>query len=181
MQLKQSIQTSWKEAARQPKILWMKTLLTMGKTVHITYAIRALMQFNVQRKFVSDIVWGEFIRYKFDSKFKELDSIVEKAFLRIKKNSKKSQVRLSEIILLPGPKRPMNKTLELANEIIKSVNRGANFNAIARQYSAAGTARSGGSLGWVLIDQLSPEMQEEIQKIEVGAVKRNATRWTWSF
>ena len=125
---------------------------------------------NVQRKFVSDIVWGEFIRYKFDSKFKELDSIVEKAFLRIKKNSKKSQVRLSEIILLPGPKRPMNKTLELANEIIKSVNRGANFNAIARQYSAAGTARSGGSLGWVLIDQLSPEMQEEIQKIEVGAV-----------
>jgi peptidyl-prolyl cis-trans isomerase SurA len=125
---------------------------------------------NVQRKFVSDIVWGEFIRYKFDSKFKELDSIVEKALMRIKKNSKKSQVRLSEIILLPGPKRPINKTLELANEIIKSVNRGANFNAIARQYSAAGTARSGGSLGWILIDQLSPEMQEEVQKIEVGAV-----------
>lgn len=125
---------------------------------------------TVQAKFVSDIVWGEFIRYKFDSKFKELDSIVDKALLRIKKNSKKSQVRLSEIILLPGPKRPMEKTLELANEIIKSVKRGANFNAIAKQYSAAGTARSGGSLGWVLIDQLSSEVQEEIQKIEVGAV-----------
>ena len=125
---------------------------------------------NVQAKFVSDIVWGEFIRYKFDWKFKELDSIVDKALLRIKKDSKKPQVRLSEIILLPGPKRPINKTLELANEIIKSVNRGANFNAIARQYSAAGTARSGGSLGWVLADQLSPEVQEEIQKIEVGAV-----------
>jgi len=125
---------------------------------------------NVQAKFISDIVWGEFIKYKFDNKFKELDSIVDKALLRIKKNSKKSRVRLSEIILLPGPKRPMNKTLELANEIIKSVNRGANFNAIARQYSAAGTARSGGSLGWVFIDQLSPEVQEEIQKIEVGAV-----------
>ena len=125
---------------------------------------------NVQAKFVSDIVWGEFIRYKFDWKFKELDSIVDKALLRIKKDSEKPQVKLSEIILLPGPKRPINKTLELANEIIKSVNRGANFNAIARQYSAAGTARSGGSLGWVLADQLSPEVQEEIQKIEVGAV-----------
>ena len=125
---------------------------------------------NVQAKFVSDIVWGEFIKYKFESKFKELDSIVGKALQRIEKNSKKSQVRLSEIILLPGPKRPMNKTLELANEIIKSVNRGANFNAIARQYSAAGTARSGGSLGWVLIDQLSPEVKKEIQKIEVGEV-----------
>ena len=79
----------------------MKTLLTMGKTVHIIYAIMGIDASNVQRKFVSDIVWGEFIRYKFDSKFKELDSIVEKALLRIKKNSKKSQVRLSEIILLP--------------------------------------------------------------------------------
>ena len=125
---------------------------------------------NVQSKFVSDIVWGEFIKYKFNSKFKELDSIVDKALMRIKRNSKQPQVRLSEIILLPGPKRPMNKTLKLANEIIKSVNRGANFNAIARQYSAAGTARSGGSLGWVLIDQLSPEVKEAIQKIEVGAV-----------
>ena len=141
-----------------------------GKNGSNTLRDKGIDASNVHRKFVSDIVWGEFIRYKFDSKFKELDSIVDKAILRIKKNSKKSQVRLSEIILLPGPKRPMNKTLELANEIIKSVNRGANFNAIARQYSAAGTARSGGSLGWILIDQLSPEVREEIQKIEVGAV-----------
>ena len=125
---------------------------------------------NVQTKFVSDIVWGEFIRYKFDRKFKELDSIVDKALMRIKKDSKKPQVKLSEIILLPGPKRPINKTLDLANEIIKSVNRGADFNAIARQYSAAGTARSGGSLGWVLTDQLSPAVYDELQKIEVGAV-----------
>ena len=141
-----------------------------GKTGSHNLRDKGIDARNVQAKFVSDIVWGEFIKYKFDNKFKELDSIVDKALLRIKKNSKKSQVRLSEIILLPGPKRPMNKTLELANEIIKSVKRGANFNAIARQYSAAGTARSGGSLGWVLIDQLSPEVQEEIQKIEVGAV-----------
>ena len=141
-----------------------------GKTGSNNLRDKGIDARNVQEKFVSDIVWGEFIKYKFANKFKELDSIVNRTLLRIKKNSKKSQVKLSEIILLPGPKRPMNKTLELANEIIKSVNRGANFNAIARQYSAAGTARSGGSLGWVFIDQLSPEVQEEIQKIEVGAV-----------
>ena len=44
---------------------------------------------TVQAKFLSDIVWGEFIRYKFDGKFKELDAIVDKALLRIKNNSKK--------------------------------------------------------------------------------------------
>ncbi|MFL2845858.1 MAG: peptidylprolyl isomerase [Candidatus Puniceispirillaceae bacterium] len=141
-----------------------------GKKGSLNLRDRGIDALKVQGKFVSDIVWGEFIRYKFDRKFKELDSLVDKALLRIKKDSKKPQVKLSEIILLPGPKRPLNKTLELANEIIKSVNRGANFNAIAREYSAAGTARSGGSLGWVLTDQLSAEVQEEIEKIEVGAV-----------
>ncbi len=125
---------------------------------------------NIHSKFITDIAWGEFIRYKFKSKFNELDSIVNKALIQIKKSANQPQVNLSEIVLLPEPNRPINKTLELANEIIKSVNRGANFNAIARQYSAAGTARSGGALGWVLIDQLPPEIRKEIQKIEVGAV-----------
>ena len=131
---------------------------------------------NIQSKFLTDIVWGEFIRYKFESKFKELDSIVDKALIQIKKNANQPQVNLSEIILLTGPNRPMNKTLELANEITKSVNRGANFSAIARQYSAAGTARSGGLLGWLLIDQLSSEIQQEIQMIEVGDVSKPLQR-----
>ena len=131
---------------------------------------------NIQSKFLTDIVWGEFIRYKFKSKFNELDSIVDKALIQIKKNAKQPQVKLSEIILLTEPNRPLNKTLELANEIIKSVNRGANFSAIARQYSAAGTARSGGSLGWVLIDQLPSEIQKEIKKIEVGDVSNPLQR-----
>ena len=39
-----------------------------------------------------------------------------------------------------------------------------------RDSTRAGTAQSGGSLGWILIDQLSPELKEEVQKIEVGAV-----------
>lgn len=119
---------------------------------------------NIQSKFVTDVVWSEFIRYKFSNKFNDLDSIVDKSMARIKSNAKQPQVKLSEIILVPKPNRPMNKTLELGNEIIKSVNRGADFSAIARQYSAAGTARSGGSLGWVLIDQLPLKIQEEIRK-----------------
>ena len=129
---------------------------------------------NIQSKFVSDIVWGELIRFKFKNKFAELDSIVDKSLEQIRKNAKQPQVNLSEIVLLPEPNRPMNKTLELASEIIKSVNRGANFSAIARQYSAAGTARSGGALGWVLVDQLPPEIQEEVQRIEVGTVSAPA-------
>ena len=125
---------------------------------------------NIQQKFITDIVWGEFIRFKFQTKFAELDTIVDKVLARIEANARQPQVKLSEIILLPEPNRPLDRTLFLANEIIKAVNNGANFNAIAKQYSASGTATNGGQLGWVMLDQLPDHIQEQVKMTKVGAV-----------
>jgi len=125
---------------------------------------------NIQQKFITDIVWGEFIRFKFQTKFAELDTIVDKVLARIEANARQPQVKLSEIILLPEPNRPLDRTLFLANEIIKAVNNGANFNAIAKQYSASGTATNGGQLGWVVLDQLPDHIQEQVKMTKVGAV-----------
>ena len=125
---------------------------------------------NIQQKFITDIVWGEFIRFKFQTKFAELDTIVDKVLARIEANARQPQVKLSEIILLPEPNRPLDRTLFLANEIIKAVNNGANFNAIAKQYSASGTAANGGQLGWVMLDQLPDDIQEQVKMTKIGAV-----------
>ena len=125
---------------------------------------------NIQQKFITDIVWGEFIRFKFQTKFAELDTIVDKVLSRIEANARQPQVKLSEIILLPEPNRPLDRTLVLANEIIKAVNNGANFNAIAKQYSASGTATNGGQLGWVMLDQLPDHIQEQVKMTKIGAV-----------
>ena len=125
---------------------------------------------NIQQKFITDIVWGEFIRFKFQTKFAELDTIVDKVLASIEANARQPQVKLSEIILLPEPNRPLDRTLFLANEIIKAVNNGANFNAIAKQYSASGTATNGGQLGWVILDQLPDHIQEQVKMTKIGAV-----------
>ena len=125
---------------------------------------------NIQQKFITDIVWGEFIRFKFQTKFAELDTIVDKVLARIEANARQPQVKLSEIILLPEPNRPLDRTLFLANEIIKAVNNGANFNAIAKQYSASGTATNGGQLGWVMLDQLPDDIQDQVKMTKIGAV-----------
>jgi len=124
----------------------------------------------IQQKFITDIVWGEVIRFKFQTKFAEMDTIVDKVLNRIEANAKQPQVKLSEIILLPEPNRPLDRTLVLANEIIKAVNNGANFNSIAKQYSASGTATNGGQLGWVMLDQLPDDIQGQIKMTKVGAV-----------
>ena len=141
-----------------------------GKTGSQSLREQGIDSSNIQQKFITDIVWGEIIRFKFQTKLAELDTIVDKVLSRIKANAKQPQVKLSEIILLPEPNRPLDRTLVLANEIIKAVNNGANFNAIAKQYSASGTAANGGQLGWVMLDQLPDDIQAQVKMTKIGAV-----------
>ena len=141
-----------------------------GKTGSQSLREQGIDSSNIQQKFITDIVWGEVIRFKFQTKFAELDTIVDKALSRIEANARQPQVKLSEIILLPEPNRPLDRTLVLANEIIKAVNNGANFNAIAKQYSASGTATNGGQLGWVMLDQLPDDIQDQVKMTKIGAV-----------
>jgi peptidyl-prolyl cis-trans isomerase SurA len=141
-----------------------------GKTGSQSLREQGIDSSNIQQKFITDIVWGEVIRFKFQTKFAEMDTIVDKVLRRIEANARQPQVKLSEIILLPEPNRPLDRTLVLANEIIKAVNNGANFNAIAKQYSASGTAANGGQLGWVMLDQLPDDIQGQIKMTKIGAV-----------
>ena len=127
---------------------------------------------SIQDKFVADLVWNEFIKFKFQAKFGNLDSTVDKVLERIDANARKPQVKLSEIILMPEPNRPLDATVKLAEEIIKAVGRGANFNAIARQYSAAGSATNGGQIGWVMVDQLPADIQQALDKTAIGDITR---------
>jgi peptidyl-prolyl cis-trans isomerase SurA len=141
-----------------------------GKTGSQSLREKGIDSGNIQQKFITDIVWGKVIQFKFQTKFAELDIIVDKVLSRIEANAKQPQVKLSEIILLPEPNRPLDRTLVLANEIIKAVNNGANFNAIAKQYSASGTAANGGQLGWVMLDQLPDDIKEQVKMTKIGAV-----------
>jgi len=141
-----------------------------GKTGSQSLREQGIDSSNIQQKFITDIVWGEVIRFKFQTKFAELDTIVDKALSRIEANARQPQVKLSEIILLPEPNRPLDRTLVLANEIIKAVNNGANFNAIAKQYSASGATTNGGQLGWVMLDQLPDDIQDQVKMTKIGAV-----------
>ena len=52
----------------------------------------------------------------------------------------------------------MVDTRELADQLIRRLQGGADFAALARDFSKDGTARAGGELGYVRLDMLSPEI-----------------------
>ena len=125
---------------------------------------------SIQQKFVTDLAWASFIQAKFSNKLGDVDAKIDAELARILEDATKPQTRVSELVLVPEPSRPLQDTLKLANEIVSAVSQGANFNAIAQQYSVAGSAQNGGRLGWLSTSQLPQNISDALAKIDVGAV-----------
>ena len=125
---------------------------------------------SIQQKFVTDLAWASFIQAKFSNKLGDVDVKIDAELARILEDATKPQIRVSELVLVPEPSRPLPDTLRLANEIVSAVSQGANFNAIAQQYSVAGSAQNGGRLGWLSTSQLPQNISDALAKIDVGAV-----------
>ena len=125
---------------------------------------------SIQQKFVTDLAWASFIQAKFSNKLGDVDHKIDAELARMLEDATKPQIRVSELFLVPEPSRPLQDTLRLANEIVSAVTQGANFNAIAQQYSVAGSAQNGGRLGWLSTSQLPQNISDALAKIDVGAV-----------
>lgn len=125
---------------------------------------------SIQQKFVTDLAWASFIQAKFSNKLGDVDAKIDAELARMLEDATKPQIRVSELVLVPEPSRPLKDTLRLANEIVSAVTQGANFNAIAQQYSVAGSAQNGGRLGWLSTSQLPQNISDALAKIDVGAV-----------
>ena len=125
---------------------------------------------SIQQKFVTDLAWASFIQAKFSNKLGDVDQKIDAELARMLEDATKPQIRVSELVLVPEPSRPLQDTLRLANEIVSAVTQGANFNAIAQQYSVAGSAQNGGRLGWLSTGQLPQNISDALAKVDVGAV-----------
>ncbi|MGB1057790.1 MAG: peptidylprolyl isomerase [Candidatus Puniceispirillaceae bacterium] len=125
---------------------------------------------SIQQKFVTDLAWASFIQAKFSNKLGDVDAKIDAELARMLEDATKPQIRVSELVLVPEPSRPLQDTLRLANEIVSAVTQGANFNAIAQQYSVAGSAQNGGRLGWLSTSQLPQNISDALAKIDVGAM-----------
>ena len=125
---------------------------------------------SIEQKFVTDLAWASFIQAKFGSKLGDVDAKIDAKLESILEDATKPQIRVSELVLVPEPSRPLQETLRLANEIVVAVGKGANFNAIAQQYSVAGSAQNGGNLGWLSTNQLPENVSNALTNIEIGAV-----------
>ena len=122
----------------------------------IANQIRAALTWNkvVQRELRPRVDVGE----------DEIDAVVE----RMRANAGKQEFLVSEIYLPVDNPKEEDQVKKFAEDLVQQIKGGANFGAIARQFSRGTGAGTGGDIGWIQAGQLSPELDKLLQTIQAG-------------
>ena len=108
------------------------------------------------------------LRPSVDISDEEVDAMVE----RIQSQSGGTELRVSEIFLAIDNAQQEADVSATADRLVEQLLAGANFEALARQFSQSSTASLGGDLGWVSEGQLSEELVNVLQGLRPGQVSR---------
>lgn len=118
----------------------------------------------------ADILWQRLIAGRYGSKVKITKEQIDDTINRISASANQPQYQVAEIYLEANSNVTDEQAANGAKNILQQIKQGASFAKIARQFSSAPSAASGGNMGWVGINDLKPQVAEVINIMPVGAV-----------
>jgi len=116
------------------------------------------------------LAWREVVRQRLMPTVQIPDEAVEEELQRIEANQGRPEYRVSEIFLTVDSPGDETDVAAFAQELVAEIRAGADFDAVARQFSQGAGAAQGGDLGWVLQGQLPEALDAAIRDLPVGAV-----------
>lgn len=119
----------------------------------------------------AEILWQKIILNKIRPKILITDREVDEGIEYISQHeSSAGEVSLSEITIPVSSPQDENSVAELTKKLVKEIRDGADFASVARQFSRSTTATSGGTIGWISQNQLSPDIFNAIRNLDKGMV-----------
>jgi peptidyl-prolyl cis-trans isomerase SurA len=116
------------------------------------------------------IAWGKVINRRIRPTIDIGDDEINEAYARVEANKDKPQNLLAEIFLAVDSPDKEPEVKAVAERLVREIRGGANFPALARQFSESASALSGGDLGWVAEGQLGPELDAAIKPLHPPAL-----------
>lgn len=117
----------------------------------------------------ASIAWTKVIRRVVASRIRITEPEIDDAIAQLNANKDRLVYRILEIYI-PLDRASGDSALRTTRRLIAQIRRGANFGALARQFSQASTASEGGDMGFVFEGQLPPELDAAIKRVKPGQV-----------
>ena len=130
-----------------------------------------LQQFDLSKneiltKIEIETLWNQLIFQKYNSQVKIDKNVLREKLNKRKKNLKKKELNISEIVIQPISGKKIN---DLINEIQKSIKK-VGFENTANLYSVADSKSFGGNIGWVNQDNLSNKIVSNIKDLKENEI-----------
>lgn len=120
----------------------------------------------------AELAWQQFVRRSFSGRVKVGDREIEEQYSKAVRAVNQTRYLVSEILLNLDAFANEQQVAQLSNEIVKQLQSGVDFSAVARQFSIAPTASRGGQLGWITADQIDPRLGQVIRQMQPGQISR---------
>lgn len=119
-----------------------------------------------------EISWEEFARSWYARRARVTDDQLQAVESRIAASAAAPSYQISEIFIDAVRAGSVPAAINVATQRLQQIQQGAQFAALARQYSARPTAANGGDAGWVSPGELDPAVATALADMRPGQISR---------
>lgn len=116
----------------------------------------------------SDIAWNQLVSGLFSQQVSISEEEIDFVLDRMIRSVNQPEYQVSEIFLSVSNPDEDEQVRQNAERLIEQIRRGANFPAVARQFSENSSAANGGDLGWVQDGQLPDDINVMLRRLTPG-------------
>lgn len=123
---------------------------------------------TLTNELTAEIAWSKVVQNQLSEDVSVSDEEINEAMAQIKEDAGQPQSHVAEIYLAIDNPSQDQDVEHLANQLIQQIRAGANFSAVAQQFSQSPSSAAGGDVGWVTPSQLPPLLGEALSKMNPG-------------
>lgn len=135
---------------------------------------------TLEAQIKADVAWIKVARTSLQRQLSVEPEEVDAVLDQMRQGLGKPERLVSEIVLPVNSPDQEEAVSQLAQRLVQEIRGGANFAALARQFSASPTAAVGGDLGWVRLNGLEPDIERRLSGLQTGTLSepfRTASGW----
>ncbi|HSZ51042.1 MAG TPA: peptidylprolyl isomerase [Caulobacteraceae bacterium] len=116
----------------------------------------------------AEISWRGWIRGRFGQRLTVGEDQIKAFQKRQEGDAGKPQYQISEIFIDANRAGGMQQAQDGASQLIAQIQKGAPFQAVARQFSSGPSAANGGQVGWITTGEMAPEVDTALEALRPG-------------
>ncbi|GAA0601959.1 peptidylprolyl isomerase [Caenispirillum bisanense] len=127
---------------------------------------RGIPAATFERQIRAEISWIKVVRSSLSGQVTVSDTEVQARAEQLRQSVGKPEGLLAQIYLPVDDPLREGEVRQVAERLAAQIRGGANFVALAQQFSQDPTAAKGGDMGWVPLGNLEPELREMVERTE---------------